>query len=73
MYKVVETNLEQKVIGVIDLDDIEKNGSLETYWNTKIQTPSKRLMTFDWSEAKRVYDELDLKYPSRFFEIRNYP
>jgi len=31
MYKVVETNLEQKVIGVVDFNDIEKNGSLETY------------------------------------------
>lgn len=70
MYKVVELNVD-KIIGIIDFNNLEQTGSLETYWNTKVENKSKRLMTFDWSEAFRVYEQLTEWYPVRSFEIRN--
>lgn len=70
MYKVVELNVD-KIIGIIDFNNLEQTGSLETYWNTKVENKNKRLMTFDWSEAFRVYEQLTEWYPVRSFEIRN--
>lgn len=72
MYKVIEVSMDQSEIGIVDFNAVDKSTSLETYWNKKIEGPKKRLMTFDWAEAKKVYDFLDQKFPSRFFEIRNH-
>ena len=72
MYKVVEVSSSENEIGIVDFNALNSTSSLETYWNKKIDKPSKRTMTFDWAEAKAVYDDLDTKYPTRYFEIRNH-
>jgi len=71
MYKVVELNSDN-IIGIIDFNNLDQTGSLETYWNFKLDNKSKRLMTFDWSEAFKVYEQLTEWHPLRSFEIRNF-
>lgn len=71
MWQIRELNGFGETIGLIDFKHLDKISGLETYWNTKIERKDSRLIIFDYSEAKRVYEILNEKHEWRIFELIN--
>lgn len=70
MYKIVELNENDEIVGLINFDKLSAITPLETYWNIQLQD-NINIVNVNYQDTQKIYEDLVKKFPTRIFEIRS--